>query len=69
MSLPTDLEISRQARLRPLTEVAATMGLDGRLLEPYGDSVAKVKLEATEALADRHRAGTPSRPPTTCWRP
>jgi formate--tetrahydrofolate ligase len=56
MPFPSDLEISRQARLRPLTEVAATMGIGGHLLEPYGDAVAKVKLEAVEELADRPRA-------------
>jgi formate--tetrahydrofolate ligase len=56
MSHPTDLEISRRARRRPLAEVAATMGIGDHLLEPYGDAVAKVKLEAVEALADRPRA-------------
>jgi formate--tetrahydrofolate ligase len=51
--MPTGLEISRSVRLKPLGEVAATMGIDGRLLEPYGDAVAKIKLEAVATLADR----------------
>ena len=51
--MPTGLEISRSVRLKPLGEVAATMGIDGRLLEPYGDAVAKIKLEAVGTLADR----------------
>jgi formate--tetrahydrofolate ligase len=51
--MPTGLEISRSVRLKPLGEVAATLGIDGRLLEPYGDAVAKIKLEAVETLADR----------------
>jgi formate--tetrahydrofolate ligase len=51
--MPTGLEISRSVRLKPLGEVAATMDIDGRLLEPYGDAVAKIKLEAVETLADR----------------
>jgi formate--tetrahydrofolate ligase len=51
--MPTGLEISRSVRLKPLGEVAATMGIDGRLLEPYGDTVAKIKLEAVATLADR----------------
>ena len=51
--MPTGLEISRSVPLRPLDQVAATMGIDGYLLEPYGDAVAKIKLEAVETLADR----------------
>jgi formate--tetrahydrofolate ligase len=53
MTLPTDLEISRQTELRPLEDIAGTMGIGRHLLEPYGHAVAKVKLEAIEALADR----------------
>ncbi|MGH9024244.1 MAG: formate--tetrahydrofolate ligase, partial [Acidimicrobiia bacterium] len=55
-AFPSDLEIARQARLKPLPDVAAEMGLPERLLEPYGESVAKIKLEAIEELADRPRA-------------
>jgi formate--tetrahydrofolate ligase len=51
--MPTGLEISRSVRLQPLVQVAATMGIGRHLLEPYGDAVAKIKLEAVEALADR----------------
>jgi formate--tetrahydrofolate ligase len=54
--MPTGLEISRSVRLKPLGEVAATMDIDGRLLEPYGDAVAKIKLEAVATLADRQLA-------------
>jgi formate--tetrahydrofolate ligase len=52
----TDLEIARRAHPKPLTEIAAQMGLGERLLEPYGEGVAKVKLEAIEALAERPEA-------------
>jgi formate--tetrahydrofolate ligase len=52
----TDLEIARRAHPKPLTEIAAQMGLGERMLEPYGEGVAKVKLEAVEALADRPKA-------------
>ena len=54
--LPSDLEIAREARLKPLEEIAASMGIEKDLLEPYGNSVAKIKLEAIEELADRPRA-------------
>ena len=56
MSFPSDLEIARGARLAPLGDIAAEMGLREGLLERYGDSVAKIKLEAIEELADRPKA-------------
>ena len=56
MTFPSDLEIAQSANLKPLPDVAAEMGVGPHLLEPYGDSVAKIKLEAIEELADRPRA-------------
>ena len=56
MAFPTDLEIARKAKLEPLEEIASGMGIGGHLLEPYGGSVAKIKLEAIEELAERPRA-------------
>jgi formate--tetrahydrofolate ligase len=53
VSLPPAIEIARRATLRPITEVAAQMGIAPDLLEPYGDHVAKVRLDAVGALADR----------------
>jgi formate--tetrahydrofolate ligase len=47
------LEIARQAKLKPLPEIADGMGIGEHLLEPYGDSVAKIKLGAIEELEDR----------------
>ena len=56
VSLPPAIEIARRATLRPITEVAAQMGIAPALLEPYGDHVAKVHLHAVGALADRPTA-------------
>jgi len=56
MAFPTDLEIARKAKLEPLQEIASDMGIGGHLLEPYGESVAKIKLEAVEELAERPKA-------------
>ncbi len=56
MAFPSDLEIARGASLKPLAEVAASMGIGEHLLEPYGEQVAKVKLEAVAELADRPKA-------------
>jgi formate--tetrahydrofolate ligase len=56
MTIPSALEISRQATLKPPEEIAASMGIGRHLLEPYGDAVAKIKLEAIQELADRPKA-------------
>ncbi len=53
MSLPPDLEIARAARLAPMEEVGARLGLGPHLLEPYGRGVAKLDLAALDELADR----------------
>ena len=53
---PSDLEIARRARLRPMPEIAGDMGIGQHLLEPYGSDVAKIKLEAIEELSDRPKA-------------
>ncbi len=53
---PTDLEIARRAKLKPMPDIAARMGIDPHLLEPYGYDVAKVKLEALDELKDRPKA-------------
>jgi formate--tetrahydrofolate ligase len=52
----SDLAIARSAPLKPLDEVAASMGIESRFLEPYGDGVAKIKLGAMDQLADRPKA-------------
>jgi formate--tetrahydrofolate ligase len=56
VTFPTDLEIARRARLLPMPEIAARMGIEPHLLEPYGHDVAKIKLEAIEELANRPKA-------------
>jgi formate--tetrahydrofolate ligase len=53
---PSDLEIARAAKLAPLTDIAAKMGIGPHLLEAHGDELAKIRLEAIEELADRPKA-------------
>jgi len=53
MTFPSALEISRRATLVPPEDIAASMGIGRHLLEPFGDAVAKIKLEALQELADR----------------
>ncbi|MDQ4128326.1 MAG: formate--tetrahydrofolate ligase, partial [Actinomycetota bacterium] len=54
--MPNDLKIARQAKLKPLPELAAEMGIGEHLLEPYGSAVAKIKLQAIEELSEKPRA-------------
>ena len=56
MSFPSDLEIARAAKLAPLTDIAAQMGIGPHLLEQHGDDLAKIKLEAIEELSSRPKA-------------
>ena len=37
-----DIEIAREATLKPISEIAATMGINQDLIEPYGKFIAKV---------------------------
>jgi formate--tetrahydrofolate ligase len=56
MAFPSDLEIARGAKLRPIEDVAGDMGLPSRMLEPYGRDVMKVGLGAIDELADAPKA-------------
>ena len=56
MGFPSDLDIAQAAPLQPLLDIAAQMGIGPHLIEPYGDSLAKIKLRAIEELADRPKA-------------
>jgi formate--tetrahydrofolate ligase len=55
-AFPSDLDIARQAKLVPLTEIAAGAGIPLDCLEPYGTGAAKIDLRAVELMADRPRA-------------
>ena len=52
----TDLEIARAARPAPIRQIAAQMGIPEEMVEPRGGDVAKIRLEAIQALQDRPRA-------------
>jgi formate--tetrahydrofolate ligase len=49
------LRIAQSARLRPIADVAAEIGVAPEELVPYGAHVAKVKLSILERLADQPR--------------
>ena len=56
MAIPSDLDIARTALLKPLDDIAHELGIGPHLLEPYGESVVKIKLAAIGELAGRPRA-------------
>jgi formate--tetrahydrofolate ligase len=56
MTMPSALEIARRATLKPVGEIAEAIGIAPWLVEPYGEHVAKIRLGAIEALAERPRA-------------
>ena len=53
---PSDLEIAQSAQLAPLSDIAAQLGLDADVLEPYGRHVAKIDLGVIETVASRPAA-------------
>ena len=46
--MPSALDIARHAKLRPIEEIAAAMGIGRHLLEHHGEFVAKIRLDAVE---------------------
>ena len=51
--MPSDLEIARAARLRPIAEIAATIGAPESALRPFGRFIAKLEYEFLHSLANR----------------
>ena len=51
--LPTSLEIAQEARLRPISEIAAAAGLESDEIDLYGRFKGKVHLSVLDRLADR----------------
>jgi len=56
MPVPSALEIARRATLKPIAEIADSIGIPPWLIEPHGQYVAKIDLKAVEELAGRPRA-------------
>src|SRR6478752_4319941 len=56
MVFPSDLEIARGAALKPLEDIADAMGIASHLLEPHGEEVMKIKLDAIAELAGQPAA-------------
>lgn len=50
MALDTDVRIARQARMRPILEIAHELGLPSDAVEQYGPQKAKIRLSALDSL-------------------
>ena len=55
MSVPSDIDIARQASLHPITEIAERIGLLEDELIPYGRTKAKVHLDSLKRISTRPR--------------
>lgn len=55
MGFPSDLEIAQAASPVPITDVAASIGLEPGELLPYGSTKAKVHLDALRRVGARPR--------------
>ena len=51
--MPTDIEIAQSADLKPITEIAAKVGLEAKDIEPYGHYKAKVPLDVLKGREGR----------------
>ena len=49
----SDIEIAREATMRPILEIGAGLGIPAESLDPYGHYKAKVSMEFINSLADR----------------
>tara|TARA_B100000676_G_scaffold109570_1_gene109519 strand:+ start:3542 stop:5221 length:1680 start_codon:yes stop_codon:yes gene_type:complete len=52
-NIPSDIEIARNATLKPITEIGADLGIPGPSLVPYGHTKAKIDFDFINQLKDR----------------
>ncbi len=52
-TVPSNIEIAQAATLKPITEVASSLGLGEDDIEHYGKYKAKIRLDVLDRLADR----------------
>lgn len=53
--MPTDLEIASQAKMQPISEIAASIGLSADDIEQYGKYKAKINLPVKETPDKKHK--------------
>lgn len=53
MQVPTDIEIANKVKMKPIAEIAETLGLQEEEWEPYGRFKAKLSLSTMDRLKDK----------------
>src|SRR6187399_2310906 len=51
--MATDIEIARQAKMQPIGEIAAKLGIPDEALDPYGRTKAKIAMDWIETQSDK----------------
>jgi formate--tetrahydrofolate ligase len=51
--MQSDIEIAQKAKMKPIGEIAASLGIPDEALEPFGRSKAKISLEYIDSLKSR----------------
>ena len=49
----SDIDIAQAARMKPISEIAAGLGIPDTAFDPYGRYKAKIALDYVDSLADR----------------
>jgi len=49
----SDIEIAREAKMQPIDEIAAKIGIPEAAIEPHGKHIAKISLDHIDSLADK----------------
>ena len=53
MTVKSDIEIAREAKMKPITEVAAKLGIPADAIIPYGTTKAKLSFDFINAQKDK----------------
>jgi formate--tetrahydrofolate ligase len=53
MTVKSDIEIAREARMKPIMEIGKKLGIPEKDLIPYGHTKAKVSLDYIDGLAKK----------------
>ena len=56
--MKSDLQIAQEAQLKPITEIAESIGIKEEELDLYGKYKAKVSPDILKRLKDKPRANT-----------
>jgi formate--tetrahydrofolate ligase len=51
--MQSDIEIARAAKLQPIAEIGAALGIPADALHPYGRAIAKLEYDFIDSLVDR----------------